>query len=112
VWKLIAAARKQAGPSYAAWLQVACFTGMRPGELDALQWDAVDLEHGRILVREQFNAKTRSFTLPKNGQKRSAPLTGQAREVLVSLPRTSRFCFPSLRGGHWTASAGLTTGRP
>ena len=37
VWKLIRCARELACPSFAAWLQVAAFTGLRPGELDALR---------------------------------------------------------------------------
>lgn len=105
IWRLIVAARKQAGPGYGAWLQAAAFTGMRPGELDALRWDAVDFDAGRIHVREQFNATTRSFSLPKNGSKRWAILTPPAREALMSVPGESPYCFTTLRGGHWTASA-------
>jgi hypothetical protein len=37
VWKLIRCARDLASPSFGAWLQVAAFTGLRPGELDALR---------------------------------------------------------------------------
>lgn len=105
VWAMIHAARKLTSPGFAAWLQVACFTGMRPGELDALRWDAIDFEHDRILVNEQFNAKTKTTTLPKNGKKRKAPLTGPAREALLALPRESSFCFLSIRGSHFTPSA-------
>lgn len=105
VWQLIQAARGQAGPSYAAWLQVAAFTGMRPGELDALSWGNVDFEVGRIHVMEQWSAKSKGFTLPKNGRTRDAVLTPPAREALLSLPREGRFCFKQLRGGHWTSSA-------
>lgn len=104
VWDLIRAARKQGGPSFAAWLQVAAFTGLRPGELDALRWDAVDFDRSRILVAEQWSSVGR-FTLPKNGKRRWAPLTAPAREALLALPRESEFCFVNLRGDHWTASA-------
>jgi hypothetical protein len=34
---MIAHSRTLACPSFASWLQVAAFTGMRPGELDALR---------------------------------------------------------------------------
>lgn len=105
VHNLIAAARAHAGPSFAAWLQVACFTGMRPGELDALTWQSVSFDGSRIFVREQYNAKTRTFTLPKNGKTRYAPLTEPARDALLALPREPGFCFTSLRGAHWTASS-------
>lgn len=98
-------ARRITSPSFAAWLQVACFTGMRPGELDALQWANVDFDAGRIAVVEQFNAKTGGFSLPKNGLKRNAPLTGKAREALLEIPRESPFCFVNSRGSHWAPSA-------
>jgi integrase len=105
VWKIIRCARELATPSFAAWLQVAAFAGLRPGELDALRRVNVDLERSRIRVVEQFSAATRTFTLPKNGHTRDAPLTEAARDALVSLPIESEFCFAPIRGEHWTASA-------
>jgi integrase len=50
VWKLIRCAHELASPSFAAWLQVAAFTGLRPRELDALGRSNVDLDRGRIRV--------------------------------------------------------------
>lgn len=105
VWKLIRCARELATQSFAAWLQVAAFSGLRPGELDALRRANVDLGRSRIRVVEQFSAATRTFTLPKNGQMRDAPLTDPAREALLSLPVEGEFCFAPIRGEHWTASA-------
>lgn len=105
VWKLIRCARELACPSFAAWLQVAAFTGLRPGELDALRRENVDLERARIAAVEQFSAKTRTFTLPKNGLMREAPLTDPACEAIVGLPVEGEFCFAPIRGRHWTASA-------
>lgn len=104
VWDLIHAARRLAGPSFSAWLQVAAFTGMRPGELDALRWDAVDFDRSRILVAEQYSATSRTFTLPKNGKRRWAPLTPPARDALVGIAREAEFCFINLRRQHWTSS--------
>ncbi len=105
VWKLIRCAHELASPSFAAWLQVAAFTGLRPGELDALRRANVDLDRARIRVVEQFNAKTRTFTPPKNGLTREAPLTEPAREAILALPDEGEFCFAPIRGTHWTASA-------
>ena len=105
VWKIIRCARDLATPSFAAWLQVAAFTGLRPGELDALRHADVDLQRSRIRVVQQFSAATRTFTLPKNGETREAPLTGPAREALLALPVEGDFCFAPIRGEHWTASA-------
>jgi integrase len=105
VWAMIQHARDLSGPSFAAWLQVAAFTGMRPGELDALRWTSVDLEAGRITVSEQYSAASKTFTTPKNGQTRRAPLTPPARDALIGLPRDGEFCFASLRGTHWTSAS-------
>ena len=98
VWKLIRCAREFASPSFAAWLQVAAFTGLRPGELDALRRVNVDLARARIRVVEQFSAMARTFTSPKNGQTRDAPLTEPAREAILSLPVEGEFCFAPIRG--------------
>jgi integrase len=89
-------------PAFAAWLQVAAFTGMRPGELDALRWTSVHLDTHRIDVLEQWNARSRAFTLPKNGLTRQAPLTAPARDALLRLPRDGEFVFTNLRGRHLT----------
>lgn len=105
VWALIRHARELTSPHFAAWMQVAAFTGMRPAELDALRWDRIDFAADRIAVVEQFSSRTRSFTLPKNGRQRQAPLTSRAREALISLPHESEFCFLNLRGQHFTASS-------
>jgi integrase len=106
VWKLIRCARELASPSFAAWLQIAAFTGLRPGELDALRRVNVDLARSRIRVIEQFSAMARTFTSPKNGQTREAPLTEPAREAILSLPIEGEFCFAPIRGSHWTPAAG------
>lgn len=105
VWKIIECARSLACPSFAAWLQVAAFTGLRPGELDALRWERVAFDRARIVVAEQFNAATRTFDTPKNHLRREAPLTSQARSALLELPREGEFCFVPLRGQHWTPSS-------
>lgn len=105
VWQIIRAAREQAGPSFSAWLQVACFTGLRPGELDALRWEHVDLAGETILVLEQYNARTRGRTAPKNGKTRDAILTPHARDALMTVPRVGPYCFTAPRGGHYTPAA-------
>jgi len=102
---ILAAARKVAPLSFAAWLEVACFIGARPGELDALRWECVDFAADRVLIREQWNAKARGFTAPKNGEEREAPLTPRAREALLRLPRENAFCFKPLYAEHYTPSS-------
>jgi integrase len=90
VWEIITCAHKLACPSFAAWLQVAAFTGLRPGELDALRWERIDFDRARIVVAEQFSAATRMFDTPKNHLRREAPLTTHARDALSGLAREGR----------------------
>jgi integrase len=111
VWKLIRCAQELACPSFAAWLQVAAFTGLRPGELDALRRVNVDLGRARIVVAEQFNAKTRTFTPPKNGLTREAPLTNPAREAIVGLPVEGEFASRRSVAGTGRRALVHTTGR-
>lgn len=92
-------------PGFAAWLHVAAWSGMRPGEIDAMRWDWLDLDANRIHVREQWNVKARTWSLPKNDKTRTILLTPQAREALMRAPKDGPFCFANLRGNHWTPSA-------
>jgi integrase len=101
--EIVEAGARFAGPFFGAWLAVACATGMRPAELDALRWESVDFEAERISVVSQWSVRARAFTLPKNGKRRKAILTPDAREALVGLPRhPSGFCFVNSEGRHWT----------
>jgi integrase len=103
VARIIEAGRVQAGPYFGAWLAVACATGLRPGELDALRWENVDVDAERIHVVSQWSRRARMFTLPKNGKRRFAILTPDARQALLELPRhPSGFCFVNSLGEHWT----------
>jgi integrase len=57
-------------------IRVAVGTGLRRGELLNLQWGDVDLESGRLVVRNRDG-----FTA-KNGSERTVPLRGDALETL------------------------------
>lgn len=92
-------------PSFAAWLTFGAYTGMRPGELDALRREQVDLEHGEIHVREQWSPAARAFTRPKNGRARTVALTPPARDAFLRLPAESDWAFTTLRGTHYTPSS-------
>jgi integrase len=105
VWRLIEAARELAPPGFAAWLQVACFTGMRTCELDGLSWDRVDLEAGWIIVDREFCSRSMTFQKPKNGKPRRVPIHPPAHEVLVALPREAEWVFVNTQRGHWRRSA-------
>ncbi len=67
VWALVDAA--QPGPCQAldrAMYLTAAMTGMRIGELQALEWSGVDFVHARIRVRRTWDRKTKTFTSPKS----------------------------------------------
>jgi hypothetical protein len=97
-------------PSFAAYLDVAVYEGMRPGELDALRWTKIDFQAGTVLIDEQWNALERAFTLPKHGFIRTIALTDPARERLLRLPRESEFVFTTLRGSHYRRRHARITG--
>jgi integrase len=103
--EMLAHAKEITLPTYAAWLEFACFTGMRPGEIDGLRYENVDLNRNRIMVMEQWNAKVRKVTLPKNNHTREILLPSRAKQALMRLPRESEFCFTTARGSHYTPSS-------
>jgi integrase len=68
VARLIAAADELTPPSFAAYLFTACYSAMRPGELDALRWTDLDFTPGAetIHVQRQWNVKAKKLTAPKH----------------------------------------------
>jgi len=60
-------------------IRVAVGTGLRRGELLNLQWGDVDLDAGRLVVRNR-----EGFTA-KSGDERTVPLRGDARETLRAM---------------------------
>lgn len=104
---LIALAHELTPPSFAAYLEFACVSAARPGELDALRWPQIRWDDGEVDLSEQWNAKVRSFTEPKYGPYTIA-LTGRAREVLMRMKRDSSdspFVFTTMRGTHYTPTS-------
>ena len=91
-------------PTFAAYLHVAAFEGMRPGELDGLPRAALDFQGRKIHVRQQWNRHTRKFTLPKYNSVRTIAMTDPVRDRLLSLPAESEWAFTTLRGNHYTPS--------
>lgn len=105
--QMVALARELTPPSFAAYLEFAGVTAIRPGELDALRWSRIDLKASEIHVVEQWSVKVRTFTPPKYGPY-TAALVGRAREVLVGMPRAEGeddFVFTTIRGTHYTPSS-------
>ncbi|MBA2883093.1 integrase [Desulfosalsimonas propionicica] len=86
--KLMKAIEKAEDWRGAGILKLALYSGMRRGELLALQWQHVDLDRGFIRIVD-----------PKGGRDESIPINQSAIETLKNLPRTkSPYVFPG-RGG-------------
>ncbi|MEA2495757.1 MAG: integrase [Thermoleophilaceae bacterium] len=84
-------------PKMRALINFAAYTGMRPGELFALEWSDVDFDAMRIMVRRRLYKG--SLDVPKSNRIRQIALTPPARDALVGLPRTSALVFTGKRGG-------------
>lgn len=91
-------ARDKHGPLFASFLTVAAFTGMRPGEMYALRWGAIDFKNDEIHVLEHFSSSSGTFTKPKNGLTRTIAMPKPAREALLELPRGDGLVFQTARG--------------
>lgn len=104
---------------------VALFTGLRSGELFALEWDSIDFDAGIIYVHKAWNSKkcrrpkdNCSCSLPKNQQPargcfgptkgrywRTVPLANELRELLGEI-RKGAPNRQSVLERHWEWSSG------
>jgi integrase len=91
-FRLIAAASEE----WRGAIAVALRTGLRQGELRALRWSDVDLEHGRIIVRRAVWRDV--ISTPKNGRQREVPLSQQAAGALREHPRRGELVFAAPDG--------------
>jgi integrase len=107
VARLIATADELTPPSFADYLFTACFTAMRPGELDALKLDDLDFTPGSesIRVERQWNVKAKKITDPKHGSKGTIAMVEPLRARLEATDRESEWAFTTVRGGHYTPSS-------
>ena len=77
-----------------ALIVFAAYTGMRPGELFALEWGDIDLKANRIDVQRRVYKGL--LDLPKSNKPRRIALTPPARDVLLRQPtRTEQLVFLS-----------------
>lgn len=88
---------------------VAAFTGLRMGELLALQWRHVNFSHAKLVVEASWSGQR--LTTPKSGKWRVVPLADQPAAALEGLSRRDRFTaaddlvFCSSLGGYLDQSA-------
>ena len=90
VWALADAARPgQFEALDRAMYLTAAMTGLRIGELQALDWRSVDFVHARIRVRRSWDRKTKTFTRPKSRRsERAVPMSDVVAGELERLFRT------------------------
>lgn len=72
-----------------AMIVTAAMTGLRIGELQALDWRSVDFVHARVRVRRTWDRKTKAFTKPKSRRsERAVPMPDEVAGALERLLRT------------------------
>lgn len=81
-------------------ITVALHTGLRVGELRALDWSAVDLEARRINVHRA--ASRTEIDTPKSNRSRTVPLSQTARAALAGHSDRAGFVFTNRHGGMLT----------
>jgi integrase len=96
------AALGEYAPRMRALLTFAAFSGMRPGELFSLEWEDVDFDAKRIMVRRRLYKG--ELDLPKSNAIREIALTPPARDAILGQPRTSSLVFTAKRGGRLSQS--------
>ena len=91
VWALVDAA--QPGDLHAldrALYLTAALTGLRIGELQALDWRSVDFVHARVRVRRTWDRKAKAFTTPKSRRsERAVPMPDVVAGELERLTRAT-----------------------
>lgn len=84
VRKFLLEAKIHQHPWYPIWA-FAVLTGMRSGELMALEWGDIDQENGIIRVSKSFNKRMKATKCPKNGTWRNVDINPQLADLLRSL---------------------------
>jgi len=88
-------------PRWRPLVFVGLLTGLRWGELAALEWDDIDHNAGKLYVRRAIPANTKQVTAPKTqGSYRAVDLLPPVQQALLDMPRRSRLVFPADRGGY------------
>ena len=85
---------------YPIWA-MALLTGMRNGELYALEWSDVDFENSLIRVSKSYNSRLKLVKSTKAGYWRNIPISSQLKELLIELKSkaTKQYVLPRL--GCW-----------
>lgn len=99
--RLLSLSKEQGSKWHFHWL-LALYTGMRNGELFALEWRDINFEKNLIQVRRSWNSKD-GFKSTKSGDERIVPIASDLSVTLKELMLTSgekNFVLPRL--SKWT----------
>ena len=80
----------------------ALLTGMRSGELHALEWSDVDFENKLLNVNKTYNVRVRDFNATKGGYWRQVPMSQDLERILIELKNQTgqtKYVFP--RSWEW-----------
>ncbi|MBS1958329.1 MAG: site-specific integrase [Bdellovibrionales bacterium] len=97
-------AKKLEHPWYSVWA-MALLTGMRNGELHALLWSDVDMDHRKITVNKSFQTRSKSVKSTKSGRWRTVPISDDLHELLLSL-KSQTGTMPNVLPRHWEWDGG------
>jgi len=77
-------AKRRSHEWYPIWA-MALLTGMRSGELYALEWNDIDFENKLVRVKQSFNKRTREIKTTKSGYWRNVPISSDLNYLIVEL---------------------------
>jgi integrase len=83
------AARQAEGTQDAEAVRLAAYTGLRRGELIALQWRDIDFTAHKITITRAVSAT--AISTPKSGHYRDVPLSDQAATALKRLKQRAQY---------------------
>lgn len=98
--KFLYEAKRQEHPWYPIW-STALLTGMRNGELYALEWDDVDFENDLIRVSKSYNKRTKETKSTKAGYWRNVPMSPELKKLFISLKASAQDRFILPRSADW-----------
>jgi integrase len=82
--KLLQTARELKHPWYDHWA-MALLTGMRSGELYALQWADIDWDNSALTVSKSYNKRFNVIKSTKAGYWRTVPISAELRSLLLEI---------------------------
>ncbi len=83
---LLKAAKEKQHPWYHIW-SFAFLTGMRSGELKALQWKDIDYERKIISVSKSVCNATKAIKCTKSGYWRNVPISNELLQIITELQK-------------------------